>query len=121
MKLPQQPRQAKAEPVDVNVLKQLIGDDPGMIAEFLQDFRVSSQKIAADLRAAREAGKAEVAGAAAHKLKSSARSVGALALGDLCAQMEQAGKAGDTGALADLLPRFEAELAAVDRFIGSLA
>ena len=58
----------------------------------------------------------------AHKLKSSARSVGALALGELCAEMEQAGKAGDMrGALKALLPRFESELAAVDKYIESLA
>lgn len=91
-----------------------------MIAEFLQEFRVTSQKIATELRAACEAGQTGTAGAAAHKLKSSARSVGALALGELCAQMEQAGKRGDVGALAGLLPRFEAELAAVDKYIGSL-
>ncbi len=111
----------KEKPVDVNVLKALVGDDPVMIAEFLEDFRASAQKIAAELRAACQAGQANAAGASAHKLKSSARSVGALALGELSAQMEQAGKRGDTDALADLLPPFEAELAAVDQYIGSLA
>ena len=59
-------------------------------------------------------------GAAAHKLKSSARSVGALALGELCADMEQAGKAGQVEALTALLSRFEAEMAAVDEYLGSL-
>ena len=57
------------------------------------------------------------AGGLAHKLKSSARSVGALALGELCAGMEQAGKACDSEALAVLLPRFEQELASVDRYL----
>ena len=60
---------------------------------------------------------AAAAGAHAHKLKSSARSVGALALGELCAQMEQAGKSGDAEALAKLLPRFEQELAGVEGFL----
>jgi HPt (histidine-containing phosphotransfer) domain-containing protein len=59
------------------------------------------------------------AGAAAHKLKSSARSVGALALGELCAGMERAGKAGDTEALAVLLPRLELELADVEHYLAS--
>ncbi len=107
-------------PVDVRVLEALVGDDPAVIGEFLQDFRASSAKIALELRTAYQAGQTAAVGAAAHKLKSSARSVGALALGELCAQMEQAGKAGDTAALAALLPRFEAELAAVDKYIGSL-
>jgi hypothetical protein len=35
--------------------------------------------------------------------------------------MERAGKAGDAQALTALLPRFELELAAVDKYIGSLA
>ena len=107
-------------PVDVHVLEALVGDDPVVISEFLQDFRASSAKIAVELRVAYQAGQTATVGAAAHKLKSSARSVGALALGELCAQMEGAGKAGDTTALMALLPRFEAELAAVDKYIGSL-
>jgi HPt (histidine-containing phosphotransfer) domain-containing protein len=59
-------------------------------------------------------------GALAHKLKSSARSVGALALGELCVEIEQAGKAGQIEALAALLPRFEAEMAAVDEYLDAL-
>ncbi|TAJ75987.1 MAG: response regulator [Gallionellaceae bacterium] len=104
-------------PVDVNVLKALVGDDAATIAEFLHDFRLSAEKIAAELRAACATGQAAAAGALAHKLKSSARSVGALALGELCAEMERAGKADDTGALAALMPNFEGELARVGSFL----
>ena len=103
--------------VDVNVLKALVGDDEAMIREFLHDFRLSAAKIAVELRTACAAGQATDAGALAHKLKSSARSVGALALGELCAAMEKAGKGGDTEALAELLPRFEMELASVEEFL----
>lgn len=49
----------------------------------------------------------------AHKLKSSARSVGAMALGELCAQMELAGQVGQPELLARLWPEFEREIAAV--------
>ncbi|MDO8466394.1 MAG: response regulator, partial [Gallionella sp.] len=104
-------------PVDVNVLKALIGDDEAMIREFLHDFRLSAAKIAAELRTACAAGETAAAGALAHKLKSSSRSVGALALGELCAALEKAGKGGDAGALALLLPQFEQELAGVERFL----
>jgi len=103
--------------VDVSVLKALIGDDEAMIREFLHDFRLSAAKIAVDLRTVCAAGQATDAGAHAHKLKSSARSVGALALGELCADMEKAGKSGDTAALAVLLPRFEQDLANVAHFL----
>jgi PAS domain S-box-containing protein len=104
-------------PVDVNVLKALIGDDDAMVREFLHDFRLSAAKIAAELRAACAANQAEAAGALAHKLKSSSRSVGALALGELCAALEKAGKGGDAEALAVLLPQFEQELAGVEGFL----
>ena len=107
-------------PVDVNVLKSLVGDDPAVIREFLQDFRISAAKIAAELEAACNGGQAVQAGALAHKLKSSARSIGALTLGELCAAMERTGKAGDMNALAGLLPEFEQEMAAVDGHLGSL-
>jgi len=111
---------ALAVPVDVSVLKALVGDDPAVVRELLHDFRLSSTGIAEELRSACEAGQATASSAAAHKLKSSARSVGALALGELCDAMEQAGKAGQVEALTVLLPRFEAEMAAVDDYLGSL-
>ncbi|MBI5625754.1 MAG: Hpt domain-containing protein [Nitrosomonadales bacterium] len=104
-------------PVDVNVLKKLVGDDEAMIRELLHEFRLSSSGIAAELRAACAAGQATAAGALAHKLKSPARSVGALALGELCEKMEKAGKAGDTATLTMLLAGFELELAGVERFL----
>jgi CheY-like chemotaxis protein/HPt (histidine-containing phosphotransfer) domain-containing protein len=107
-------------PVDVNVLKALVGDDPEIIADFLQDFHLSAIKIAAELTAACADGQAAQVSAAAHKLKSSARSVGALALGDLSGEIEQAGKADQVEVLATLLPRFEAEMAAVSKYLVAL-
>ncbi len=104
-------------PVDVNVLKALIGDDEAKIRNCLHVFRLSASSTVIELRSACAVGQETVAGALAHKLKSSARSVGALALGELCAEMEQAGSTGDTEALAALLPRFEQELAGVEHFL----
>ncbi|MDP2825475.1 MAG: PAS domain S-box protein [Sulfuritalea sp.] len=106
--------------LDVSVLAALVGDDPAVIRDFLLDFRRSATDIAAELAAACSTGQATAAGAAAHKLKSAARAVGALKLGDLCADIEQAGKAGDRDALAALLSRFAQELAAVNERLDSL-
>jgi len=104
-------------PVDVKVLKALIGDDETIIREFLHDFRLSATKIAEELRTACAAGQTADAGALAHKLKSSARSVGALALGILCAEMEKTGKDGNAEELTVLLPKFEQELASVESYL----
>lgn len=104
-------------PVDVNVLKALVGDDEATVRDFLNDFRIRAGAIAVELRTACAAGQAAAAGALAHKLKSSSRSVGALALGELCEEIEQAGKAGDGEALMMLLPKFEHELANVVRYL----
>jgi two-component system sensor histidine kinase/response regulator len=117
--LPAQPTTGTSIAVDVSVLKGLIGDDETMIRKFLHDFRLSAVKIAVELRFACAAGQTAVAGAAAHKLKSAAYSVGALTLGDLCAEMEKAGKGGNTEALTELLSSFEQQLANVERFLGS--
>ncbi len=104
-----------APALDVSVLEALVGDDRQVIAEFLRDFRVSAREATAQLRAACQARKAPLVEALAHKLKSSARSVGALALGELCAQLEQAGQTRQLETLAGLWRQFEAEIAAVDK------
>jgi two-component system sensor histidine kinase/response regulator len=108
-----------AGPVDLSVLKSLVGDDPTVIREFLCDFRISAAKTAAELKSAYENDQTAQAGALAHKLKSSARSVGALKLGELCAAIEQADKAGRVDALADLVRRFEVEISAVYEYLDS--
>ncbi len=114
---PAPPTAEASATVDVNVLKALIGGDEAVIREFLHDFRISAARVAAVLRTACKTGQTAAAGAAAHKLKSSARSVGALALGELCAGMEKAGKAGNIKALTLLLPGFEEELASVEHYL----
>jgi two-component system sensor histidine kinase/response regulator len=110
---------AQPAPVDVNVLQALVGDDPNMIREFLQHFRNSAAAIAVELRAACAASQTKAAADAAHKLKSSARAIGAFALADLCATMEKKGNGSDGDALVRLLPRFNAEMTAVEAFLSS--
>ncbi len=113
-------RVAAKRAVDVSVLERLVGSDPSVVLEFLHDFRVSTAKTAPELSAACANQQAGQASEQAHKLKSSARAVGALALGDLCAQMETAGRAGQVEALTALLPIFEKELDAVNSFLDAL-
>jgi len=110
-------RVANAVSVDVSVLEGLVGDDPELIRKLLQDFRDSAAKITLELRAACAASQTTVVVAAAHKLRSAALAVGALALGALCAAMEEEAKAGDSDAIGVLLPRFETEMTAVEQYL----
>ncbi len=109
-----------SKPVDVNVLAALVGDAPEVISDFLQDFRRSATKIAAEMKATYADGQATQLGELAHKLKSSAHAVGAMALGELCADIEQRGKSNQIEVLTALWPRFEAEMAAVNNYLESL-
>ncbi|MFZ2307198.1 MAG: CHASE3 domain-containing protein [Rhodoferax sp.] len=104
-------------PVDVKVLEALVGSDITVLCEFLRDFRTSSARAAGDLRTAHASGLTATVQALAHKLKSSARAVGALRLGGLCAELEAAGQENNAAGLNLIEPQFEKEFARVDRFL----
>jgi len=109
-----------AGPVDISILEDLVGNDPGVIRDFLHNFQIRATQTSTELKTACENREAAQTGAIAHKLKSTAYSVGAVRLGDLCADMEKAGKAGQIDVLADLLPRFETEMAAVNEYLNTV-
>jgi PAS domain S-box-containing protein len=114
------PGHSSSVPVQVSVLEALVGTDPDLIQEFLQEFAVNAALLAEELIHACRAGQSRAAAEAAHKLKSSSRSVGSLRLGELAAAMEAAGNAADPALLTELLPAFEREMASVDEYLGSL-
>jgi PAS domain S-box-containing protein len=93
--------------VDTAVLAQLVGSDPALIAEFLRDYLESSKKTGAEIQAAFAGGDWAAVGALAHRLRSSSRSVGALALGECCEKLELVGTADDVSTIAALLADFE--------------
>ncbi len=111
--------QAAAE-MDLRVLKGLVGDDPEILRELLVEYRISAGRLATELQAARAADDLRRIGAIAHKLKSSSRSVGAMALGDVCAELENASRTGARAAVLQGLAQFEARLQAVDAHLGDL-
>jgi CheY-like chemotaxis protein/HPt (histidine-containing phosphotransfer) domain-containing protein len=106
-------------PVDIRVLESLVGSDPAVLLGFLDDFQASTGRLVPGLAGACAAHQPQQAGLCAHNLMSSARTIGAEALGELCERMDTAGRAGDSVALATLLPQLQRELAAVDAFIGA--
>jgi CheY-like chemotaxis protein len=105
---------APVRALDVAVLKRLVGDDPAIIHDLLTGYTRATVQAAAELRTAAAAKDYAQIGAIAHKLKSSSRSVGALPLGDLSAELENAGKRNDGHALACCMARFETLFAEVE-------
>jgi len=91
-------------PVDPAVLQAMFGDDDETFREILGEFAEPAREIAAEIAAGFDAGDPAAVGAAAHKLKSAARSVGAGALADLSEALETAGKGGDGAAVEALMP-----------------
>jgi CheY-like chemotaxis protein/HPt (histidine-containing phosphotransfer) domain-containing protein len=106
--------------LDIGVLKAHVGDDPAILRDLLGHFLSNAKLQAAELRSACAGGDATQAAAIAHKLKSSSRSVGALALGELCAEIEQTGRAGHCDALARRIPSFDTALSQVEAEINGL-
>ena len=106
--------------VDQTVLENLVGSNPVIIRGFQNDFLISAAKIAIELRAACIDGNFRRVGEQAHKLTASAHAVGATALGELCANIESAGKHRNMEELSSLLPLFEHELNAVNVFLDRL-
>jgi len=106
--------------VDVSVLEGLVGNDANTVRTFLSDYLDSARSLVAQLRAACAAQDAQKVGAITHKLKSSSRSVGAIAFGDLCATLESAGKSGDAAGIANGAAKFESAFAEVETSIAGL-
>ena len=92
-------------------LTELVGDNPAVHKRLLVKFLQNANEQVTSIGAAAAAGNAKEAAGLAHTLKSAARSVGALALGELCQAIETAGNAGDAPACSALVPDMAAAFA----------
>jgi PAS domain S-box-containing protein len=95
---------------DPTTLPKLLGDNPEVLAEVRREFVVQATTTAKALRAAASNGECATVGSLAHRIKSSARAIGGIALGECCARLEEAGAAGPRASLDPLLVEFEASL-----------
>lgn len=100
--------------LDVTVLQELVGADPEIVQEFLSDYLSSARKLAVDMDAALSEGDMPHIRAVAHKLKSSSRSVGALPLGDICAELENTCRIGNKSAIPEAVQAVRNQLAQVE-------
>ncbi|MGI9335132.1 MAG: response regulator, partial [Gammaproteobacteria bacterium] len=106
--------------IDPSVLKRMLGNDPETIAELLRDFVASSDVIASEVETGVRARSADAVRSAVHKLKSSARAVGAMRVAELSVALEQAGKATDWDAIMETASTLRDELRRVSRFVNGL-
>jgi CheY-like chemotaxis protein/HPt (histidine-containing phosphotransfer) domain-containing protein len=93
-------------------LTELMGNNPAMHQRLLKKFLLNAEKQVTDITAAAATGATTTLTGVAHTLKSAARSVGALALGELCQSLETAGGAGDAQQCSALAARLAGEFAA---------
>ena len=96
---------------DAKVLTSMVGDNPAMHRRLLEKFLLSTTEQVARIVAAAATEDTATAGNVAHALKSAARTVGALQLGELCAALETAGKAGDATRCSTLIKELPATFA----------
>lgn len=75
--------------IDLKVLANLVGDSPEKIGKFAQKFVDSAQAGLIDIQQMADAGDLQGLSALGHKLKSSARTVGAMQFGEVCHQLEE--------------------------------
>lgn len=107
-------------PIDLSVLIRMVGDDLADQRRWLNKFLDRARTTVAEIDAAHALGETPRVGELGHRLKSPARSVGALALGELCQALEEAGKAGDGELVETLIPRLGPLVAELSRFTADL-
>lgn len=107
-------------PIDEKTLKNMFGDDPGVFKEILNDFMLHTFKVIKEIKTGWENRSSEEVEMAAHKLKSSARSVGANELGNICSRLESAGTENDLVSITQNIPLLDSEMNKVEQYIKSL-
>ena len=107
-------------PVNIDVLRNMVGNDAKVVIGFLLQFRASAAKITSEIGDARAKGDLRKAAIGAHNLKASARSVGALKLAGHCEDIEQAGTAGAAEDLAKAWRCFQPEMELVDAYLAGI-
>jgi len=106
-----------------DILGQLVGDNPAMHRRLLEKFLLQAQRQVQALCAARDSAELAPIQEVAHALKSAARTVGALRLGEHCQELEQAARDSDAAncqaLLGELTEVFEQTQTAIAAHLGA--
>lgn len=106
--------------IDPSALKSVFGDDEATFKEILKEFVEPATSNVSEIEASFSDRSADGVAKAAHKLKSSARSVGANELADLCLTLESAGKADNWDEIDEAAPRLPSVIQRVVEYIDNL-
>ena len=107
-------------PVDPSALKSVFGDDDETFREILGDFVGPARSNIDEIMSAVEEVSSKGVGTAAHKLKSSARAIGAISLADACQALETAGHEDDWETINRIAPTLSALFADIKSYIDGL-
>lgn len=107
---------------DAHTLEEMVGDSPEMQARLLKIFLADARKQVVSIELAVIAGDLRMTADVAHALKSAARMVGALQMGELCEEIETLGAGNDAPACYALVKGLDAVfLAAQDKILAANA
>jgi two-component system sensor histidine kinase/response regulator len=106
-------------PLDTVVLASTFGSDPAKMRKFAFMFLDSAREGLAEIDIALASNDLARAGAVAHRLKSSARAVGALGFADLCAELERQHEQGGSGQARALGARLRSIFARLERQVAA--
>jgi len=107
----------EASVIDLAILGRMVGDDPVRVHKFALKFLETARKTLDEMDAAHTSGDLAVLAGLGHKLKSSARTVGATGFADLCQALESAGKSNDLPQAGLLLRQLPPLLEGISRQI----
>lgn len=96
--------------LDPNAIAPIVGEDKAIQKIFFSKFIVQLESEAENIFQSFESADTNNIKKLSHKLKSSARTVGALALAELFYDLEKAGKIGDKKALESLMPKLKSTM-----------
>ena len=105
---------APIDPAALAELLETVGGDRDFLAELVETYRADCPLLLAELGAAVAGGDAPAARRAAHTLKSTSASMGALGLAAQCREIEAAAAAGDLDGLDKRVERAAATYVAVE-------
>jgi PAS domain S-box-containing protein len=102
---------------DDTTLAKLVGENPGLHRRLLEKFLLHAQAQVTAIDDSYVAGECGKVADVAHTLKSAARTVGALFLGDVCQALESAGRGGELTSCTSLVLNVASAFSAAEQLI----